>query len=236
MRGEFIDLAGERLYYYAAGSRGSGEPIVLVHGFPTSSHLWLDVVAKLPPGHRVVVLDLLGFGRSDAPAAAHYTIAAHGRRLLLLLDALKIDRTCLAGHGIGGSIALWVALNEPARVSRLALIGSGDAFGGALGLMLRLPGWASLPLVRRAIARGYADRERGHRSAELYLKPFSDAEGVEILRRHVAQLSDGESSRFAARIGEAGVPALSWSGRSAFEPEEAPSDVAAKIAELLRRT
>src|SRR5215211_2930727 len=92
VRGEFIDLSGQRLYYYAAGTRGSGEPIFLIHGFPTSSHLWLDVVAKLPPGHRVIVSDLLGFGRSDAPVHADYTIGGHGARMLWLLDALRIDR------------------------------------------------------------------------------------------------------------------------------------------------
>ena len=67
MRGEFVDVGGARLYYYAAGSRGAGEPIVLIHGFPTSSHLWRDVVPLLPTGRRVVVLDLLGYGRSDPP-------------------------------------------------------------------------------------------------------------------------------------------------------------------------
>ena len=44
MRGEFLDVGGARLYCYAAGSRGAGEPIVLLHGFPTSSHLWSRVV------------------------------------------------------------------------------------------------------------------------------------------------------------------------------------------------
>ena len=68
MRGEFIDVNGARLYYYAAGSRGVGEPVVFLHGFPTSSHLWTEVVPLVPKGHRVVVVDLLGYGRSDRPA------------------------------------------------------------------------------------------------------------------------------------------------------------------------
>jgi pimeloyl-ACP methyl ester carboxylesterase len=48
MRGEFIDVNGARLYYYAAGSRGVGEPVVFLHGFPTSSHLWTEVVPLVP--------------------------------------------------------------------------------------------------------------------------------------------------------------------------------------------
>src|SRR3954468_7805051 len=105
MRGEFIDLGGERLYYYAAGSRGSGDPIVLIHGFPASSHVWLEVVPKLPQGHRVLVVDLLGFGRSDSTRAADYSIRGHGGRIIRLLDSLRIERALVVGHDTGGTIA-----------------------------------------------------------------------------------------------------------------------------------
>ena len=54
MRGEFVDLDGVRLYCYAFGQRGAGHPIVLVHGSFTSSHLWQDVLPRLPKGHRVL--------------------------------------------------------------------------------------------------------------------------------------------------------------------------------------
>ena len=246
MRGEFIDLSGERLYYYAAGSRGSGDPIVLIHGFPTSSHLWLDVVAKLPPGHRVIVVDLLGFGRSDAPLDGDYTVSAHGARILDLLDALKIDRACLVGHGTGGAIAQWVSLNAPERVSRLALIGSATAEGWFARLhpvgnrlrtlILHLPQWGWVPFVRGVIAGKYSDGERGYRSAELYLMPFIEGDGVKILRRHFAHLGNGEIGELAARSEEITAP-TTVSRRSPwrFMPEEAPSEVAAAITELLAR-
>ena len=47
MRGEFVEVDGARLYYYAAGSRGKGDPLLLLHGFPASSHLWREVVPEL---------------------------------------------------------------------------------------------------------------------------------------------------------------------------------------------
>ena len=47
MRGEFLDLKGVRLYYYAAGTRGAGEPVVLLHGFPTSSHMFRGLIEDL---------------------------------------------------------------------------------------------------------------------------------------------------------------------------------------------
>src|SRR3954468_10493657 len=126
MRGEFIDLNGERIYYYAAGTRGAGDPIVLIHGFPTSSHLWFEVVPKLPPGHRVIVVDLPGFGRSDPPPGAAGQLASHAIRVALLLHLLQIERACVVGHGAGGAIAQLMSLN-PERVSALAIVGCGLA-------------------------------------------------------------------------------------------------------------
>ena len=86
MRGEFIDVGGARLYYWATGTRGGGEPIVLLHGFPTSSHLWARMAGCLPEGHRVLVVDLLGFGRSDRPRGRPLGVRAHAERVIELLE------------------------------------------------------------------------------------------------------------------------------------------------------
>src|SRR5919202_2184352 len=124
MRGEFIDLGGARLYYYAAGTRGAGEPVVFLHGFPTSSHLWRDVVPLVPAGHRLVVLDLLGYGRSDKPLGRDVSIRGHAERLVQLFDALRIERASVVGHDIGGGIAQYLAVKHPTRVVRIALVNS----------------------------------------------------------------------------------------------------------------
>jgi pimeloyl-ACP methyl ester carboxylesterase len=244
VRGEFIDLSGQRLYYYAAGSRGAGDPIVLIHGFPTSSHLWLDVVAKLPPGHRIVVLDLLGFGRSDAPVGADYTIAGHGERLVRLLDALRIDRAVIVGHGTGGAIALWAGLTIPERVTRLVLIGSSTSEGWFsrqrraartfYDMVLRAPSWAWMPIIRGAIARSYSDPERGKRSAEMYLTPFAEGDGARVLRKHLADLDPASIAAIRDRAAQITLPMFSsppspWR----FMPEENPSETAAVITRAL---
>lgn len=142
MRGEFVDLQGVRLYCYAFGHRGAGGPIVLVHGSFTSSHIWQDVLPRLPKGHRVLVLDLLGHGRSDPPAAsttaasattssavahatsgAHrLTVAAHAERLGQLLDVMGVQQAMLVGHGMGAAVAARVAHEQPARVRHLMLV------------------------------------------------------------------------------------------------------------------
>lgn len=244
MRGEFIDLSGQRIYYYAAGSRGAGEPIILIHGFPTSSHLWLDVVAKLPAGHRIVVLDLLGFGRSDAPLSADYSVAGHGERLVRLLDALRIDRAMVVGHGTGGAIALWAGLTIPERITRIVLIGSSTSEGwfsrdrraarAFYDLVLRMPSSIWMPIIRGAIARSYSDPERGKRSAEMYLAHFAEGNGAKILRKHLADLDAAAVASIRDRAAQVRVPMYSsppspWR----FMPEENPSETAAVITRAL---
>ena len=194
MRGEFLDVAGSRLYYYAAGSRGAGEPIVLLHGFPTSGHLWSDVVPALPAGHRVVVLDLLGFGRSDPGSPNQLGIDAHADRLIGVIDQLGIERACLVGHGVGGGVAQSAAMRFPHRVSRLCLVAS-IAFDGwptprailarALSRYGRYvpPDWV-LSTARSEVMRGYVDQERGAHDADVFLRPF-DGAGCERLLAHV---------------------------------------------------
>ena len=95
MRGEFVDVGGVRLYYFAAGTRGEGEPIIFLHGFPTSSHLWSSVVTLVPKGHRVVVVDLLGYGRSDRlPDGVVYD----ERGTYELPERLRLNQWALAGE------------------------------------------------------------------------------------------------------------------------------------------
>jgi pimeloyl-ACP methyl ester carboxylesterase len=229
MRGEFLDLNGVRLYYYAAGSRGAGEPIVLLHGFPTSAHLWSDVVPLLPPGHRVVVLDLLGFGRSDPPSRAAVHVRAHGERVVAVLDKLGINFACIVGHDVGGGIAQSVAVRHPHRVSRLCLIDSVafDAWPtralklarAMLPLTRHLPASWITPIVRSELLRGFLDTEKGSHDVDLYLRPFCDSNGRDALLAHVNALDDTETVAIGARLKDIVCPtAIVWGERDPFLP------------------
>lgn len=221
MRGEFLDLSGARLYYYAAGTRGAGVPVVFIHGFPTSSHLWSDVVPLMPRGHRIVVLDLLGYGRSDRPLYRGVDIRAHAERIVELLDELHIRRACIAGHGIGGGIAQSLAIRHPERVSHLCLIDS-VAFDRWPTLEARIAR-ASLPLtqfappewllgvVRRDMQRGYADHARAAHSMDLYLRAFKNADGRRALVSHIRALTSRETVKLGRQLGKIRAPtAIVW--------------------------
>lgn len=192
MRGEFVDIGGARLYCYAFGSRGAGIPIVLVHGTFTSSHLWRELLPRLPKGHRVLVLDLLGHGRSDRHSHRPMTIAGHTDRLLGLLDELAVSAACVVGHGLGAAVATRLAYLCPKRVTKLALVnpsflatnprdiripGSLKRLAAFVPLWKRLPGDWLASALHTALVGGYAQRDVGAHSLDLYLKPFRTKEG-----------------------------------------------------------
>jgi pimeloyl-ACP methyl ester carboxylesterase len=230
MRGEFVDVGGARLYYYAAGSRGAGEPIVLIHGFPTSSHLWRDVVPLLPSGRRIVVLDLLGYGRSDRPMERDLSIKGHAERVIALLDALRIQYAAIVGHDLGGGIAQHLAVRHPTRVERLCLI---DSVGfdewptrqikmakATLPLTRHLPTTWILSALRSEMERGYTQESRGQRSMDIYIRPFCSPEGRDVLVEHLEALDPEETAALAPRLGEIMAPTAIITG--AHDPFLAP--------------
>jgi pimeloyl-ACP methyl ester carboxylesterase len=229
VRGEFVDSDGARLYYYAAGTRGAGEPIVFIHGFPTSAHLWSQVVPLVPAGHRVVVLDLLGFGRSDPPRGADLSIRAHADRVLALFDALGINYAAVVGHDLGGGIAQSLAVRHPARVSRLCLINSVafDAWPGrevklaraTMPLTRHLPPQWILSVLRADLLRGYVGSERGAHSIDQYIRRFSGEDGRGVLVAHLAALDCAETRALGARLRDVVAPTtVLWGAEDPFLP------------------
>lgn len=229
MRGEFVDVGGARLYYYAAGSRGAGDPIVLLHGFPTSSHLWADVVPHLPTGHRVIVVDLLGYGRSDPPGSHPVGIRSHADRLIGLLDALGVNYACVVGHDIGGAVALSAAVRHPQRVSRLGLVSTAafDAWPtrevkiarAMLPLTRHLPPTWLLSVLRADLHRGYTDGSRATRSIDRYIRPFADDEGRDAFFEHLTQLDPRDTVALTPRLATLVQPtAIVWGRHDPFLP------------------
>ena len=210
VRGEFLDLSGVRLYYYAAGTRGAGVPAVFIHGFPTSSHLWNEIIPLIPPGHRLVVLDLLGYGRSDRPGAHRVDAQAHAERVVAVLDELRISRACVVGHGVGGGIAQLIATQFASRVSHLALINSVglDHWPSVSTRTARtlapvagfLPPSILTRVLRADVVRGYGDPERANRSIDLYLRPFDGPDGRNAAAAHIKGLPGIDTSALASRL------------------------------------
>jgi len=228
MRGEFVDLGGSRLYYYAAGSRGAGDPVILVHGFPTSSRLWHAVIRDFLPGHRLVVVDLPGFGRSDPPTRTA-DCGAHADAIRALMDNLGIAHAVIVGHGLGGGVAQALTVRWPERVSALVLVSSA-AFGvrprgmarmaRALGPLARhAPPHLLAGLVHGGVRRGFMDPERSHLTLDTCLRHFTTRAGRDALAGHLRALGHCDTSEWSARLAEVRVPtAIVWGADDPFYP------------------
>jgi pimeloyl-ACP methyl ester carboxylesterase len=123
---KFADVDGVRLHYLAAGK---GEPVVLLHGYAETSHMWLPLIKELAKTHTVIAPDLRGAGSSSAPETG-YTKAAMARDIHALMSKLGFKQIGLVGHDIGLMVAYAYAAQYPAEVKRIVLM---DAFLPGVG-------------------------------------------------------------------------------------------------------
>jgi pimeloyl-ACP methyl ester carboxylesterase len=113
----FATIRGARVRYV---DKGEGSPVVLVHGFASAIEAWSGVLPELAKSHRVIALDLKGFGWTDRPEG-DYSPEEQARIVLDLMTQRGIDKAAVVAHSWGSSIALAAAMAQPARVTRLAL-------------------------------------------------------------------------------------------------------------------
>ena len=117
-----VSTEGARIF---ARVGGEGPPLLLVHGFPETSAQWHRIAPKLAERFTVVVPDLRGYGWSSAPASRDgdgYTKRAMGADLVALMDDLGFARFRFVGHDRGARVGYRLALDQPGRIERLALL------------------------------------------------------------------------------------------------------------------
>jgi len=120
----FTRIDGVRVHYQEAGDE-QAPPIILIHGFISSNLIWSHVLLPLArQGFRVIAPDLPGYGYSDKPADARYTIAEQARFVAGFMDGLGIKKAIVVGASYGGAVAATLALDYPDRVDKLILVGA----------------------------------------------------------------------------------------------------------------
>jgi pimeloyl-ACP methyl ester carboxylesterase len=141
----FADIDGVRLHYQ---EKGTGTPLVLIHGFSSSTYSWKDVFEPLSKSFRVIAVDLKGFGFSGKPDG-DYSRRAQATLVTHLLDFLKVEKAWVCGNSMGGDVALHLTLMNPQRVAGLVLIDSGGVEAPGSGSLA--PGYLLLPVVGRVL-------------------------------------------------------------------------------------
>ena len=117
-RSRYKRVMGSRMHYIDVGE---GKPILLLHGNPTSSYLWRNVVPFLAPHGRVFALDLIGMGKSDKPAIG-YTYAEHIRYVEGFIEAMGLEDVALVIHDWGAALGLDYAARHPDNVRGIAMM------------------------------------------------------------------------------------------------------------------
>lgn len=163
---------------------GEGSPVLLVHGHDGAWQVWLENIPDLAQRHRVIALDLPGFGSSPLPTGGAVSIERYAAVLAQLCAQLDLGSLAVVGHSMGGLISAELALTHPALVTRLVLV----APAGVADRYLRIPVRVLVhPRMPRAVLQR-ASHALGARSRTL------------ARRRRLRRIGMGAAARDPARI------------------------------------
>jgi haloalkane dehalogenase len=196
-----ISALDSTMHYEEAGA---GDPIVLLHGNPTSSFLWRKVIPGMAGEGRVLAPDLIGMGRSGKPDIG-YRFVEHARYLDAWFDALALERVTLVGHDWGGGLGFHWARRHHDRVTAMAFMET----------IVRPTSWAEFPEAAREIFQGFRTPGTGE---QLVLEQNMFVEAVlpgAMLHQLTAEEMDAYREPF--REPSHRVPTLTW-------PRELPID------------
>jgi pimeloyl-ACP methyl ester carboxylesterase len=214
---------------------GEGPPVILVHGTPTRSYLWRNMVPALSERHSVYVYDLLGYGESEKGEGQDVSIAAQARLLEELVRAWGLEEPAIAGHDIGGGIVLRAQLLEGVRFGRIAIL---DAV--VLGPWLSAPRSSTWHVREHAEAYkampnhlfeaflsaylGETNSNLGGDSFEAYLAPWRGEEGRRAFVRQALQFEERHTAEIEPRLASVEVPVLVvWGEKDGWlDPSLAP--------------
>jgi len=144
----FVDVLGSKMHYVESGV---GDPILLIHGNPTSSYLWRNVIPHLSTKGRVIALDLIGMGKSGKPDIS-YQFADHVKYVDAFIEALELENIALVLHDWGGGIGFDYAMRNPENVRGIAFMEA----------VLRPSRWEDAPVVAKYLFGNLRDEERGY--------------------------------------------------------------------------
>ena len=222
MAGVFGDWRLRKTYDFSGGRVaydvfGSGEPVVLIHGTPSSSYLWRGVAEGLSGRREVYVYDLLGYGASEKREGQDVSIAAQTELLVELLGHWGLESPCVVGHDIGGAIVLRAHLLRGVQYRRLALL---DAVAIApwitpLSRHVKkyLEAYQTMPqhAYRQILAthlRTAIRKEMSDEALAPYLAPWLGDEGQAAYFRQVSQFDERHTDEAESLYGSVDVSTL----------------------------
>jgi len=224
----YIDV-GKRIAYHRFGH---GRSVVLIHGIPTWSYLWRNVIPPLiQNGLEIIAIDLLGYGYSDKPIDVDLGVAAQAELVAAVLRKLNWAGGAIVGHDIGGGVAQLMCANDPQAAELLVLVDTiaYDSFPEPGIARLKDPVWdgilsASGFDLQKGLTKGF-NRGMVHNeriTSELiaaYERPFRGVEGRLAYLRAARALRTKDLSARMNEIENLSIPTLiMWGAEDVFQP------------------
>lgn len=219
---------------------GTGTPVLLLHGWPTSSYLWRNVMPAIAERNSVIAVDLPGYGGSDKPLDVRYDFDLYDRVLDGFLDKLEMDTIGLAVHDLGAPIGLHWMLGNRDRVSRLAFLNVlvyPDFRPSVLDFVRKLMNPETRDLLvgpeglTQLMRDGVADK--GKLTDEVLaavLEPFRGADARQALAAAATNLNPKGFAAYAERLPELDLPVRIVYG----ERDEVLADIADTVTRLAK--
>ena len=208
------------LYYQ---EQGKGPPVLLLHGFGASTFTWRHVIPELAKTHRVIAVDLKGFGQSDKPFDERYSVLDQAELLAQLIEDKDLRDLTIVGHSFGGGVALRLALDANdrlgGRIVRLVLLDS-IAYPQQIPVFFRL---LDMPLVsqvgvrmvppsvqtRVALQIAYHDDSKiDPEQVEIYAAPLKTAAGKHAIVQSARQIVPEDIDMLPERYKTITLPTL----------------------------
>ncbi|MGM9991657.1 MAG: alpha/beta fold hydrolase [Candidatus Bruticola sp.] len=150
----YIPNTGLRMHFIdecQVGPDREREPIVCVHGNPTWSYYYRELVKAFSPHHRVVVPDHIGMGLSDKPQHYNYCLRTHIDNFELLMDKLNLEPFTMVVHDWGGAIGLGYAVRYPEKIKRILFLNTAAYRSPFMPSIIKL---ARVPVLGSLLVRG----------------------------------------------------------------------------------
>ena len=230
----FASSGGELAYR----DEGEGPLVLLLHGFPLSSHLWRGLIPALAARHRVIAPDLLGLGASARPAGSALDIRAQATYTSELVDHLGEDQVAIVGHSTGGGIAQ-LLVDRRDDVEALILVDSivFDAWPtDAVTEVQVMPpeqetAHVAEVVVRAAFRLGMREGEIGEEDVREYLRPWATDEDARFLFRWARALDGRGLRELESGMASWNLPTLIlWGEEDPFQPATLGERLNAAIA------
>lgn len=190
---------------------GEGPPIILLHGIPTWSYLFHQVIPHLRKHYRVIAPDLAGYGYSDHRDCFDRSIRMQAELIVQLMDHLSIDRATLLGHDIGGGAALVFAVDHENRLEKLILsnIVAYHTWPNAGMIELANPFWVDKPVDEvLGFVRGNNFPDHDGATIDGIFAPYEDELGKNSLIRNASGLSTNHTMEIRDQVRDIQTPTL----------------------------